>query len=117
MFFGSPEERWHVNRRLGVELVIPMYFMFWRSLHSSFGQLRAIDNLAYNERTITYFKCNKILKLSDPNKLQVMNYIFQLLQFNIDNEIEPNLLVNHQIHNNNTRSNNKIDILRVKKQV
>ena len=40
--------------------------------------IRAINNLAYNEHTNSY-KCNKILKLSDQYKLQVANYIFQLL--------------------------------------
>ena len=44
---------------------------------------RAINNPAYND-----FKCNKILKLSDQYKLQVLNYIFQLLHSNIDEEIE-----------------------------
>ena len=38
--------------------------------------IRAINNLAYNEHTNAYFKCNKILKLSDQYKLQVSNYIF-----------------------------------------
>ena len=45
--------------------------------------IRAINNLAYNEDTNVYFKCNKILKLSDQYKLQVSNYIFQLLHSNI----------------------------------
>ena len=40
--------------------------------------IRAINNLAYNEHTNAYFKCNKILKLSDHYKLQVSNYLFQL---------------------------------------
>ena len=38
--------------------------------------IRAINNLACNENTKAYFKCNKILKLSDQYKLQVSNYIF-----------------------------------------
>ena len=38
--------------------------------------IRAINNLAYNEQTNAYFKCNKILKFSDQYKLQVSNYIF-----------------------------------------
>ena len=46
--------------------------------------IRAINNLAYNEHTNAYFKCNKILKHSDQYKLQVSNYIFQVLQSNID---------------------------------
>ena len=33
--------------------------------------IRAINNLAYNEHTNAYFKCNKILKLSDQYTLQV----------------------------------------------
>ena len=60
--------------------------------------LRAITNLAYNEDTNAYFKCNKILKLSDQYKLQVSNYIFELLHSNIDLEIESRLLVNNQIN-------------------
>ena len=40
--------------------------------------VRAINNLAYNEHTNAYFKCNKIRKLYDQYKLQVSNYIFQL---------------------------------------
>ena len=38
--------------------------------------IREINNLAYNEHTNAYFKCTKILKLSDSYKLQVSNYIF-----------------------------------------
>ena len=41
-------------------------------------EIRAINNLAYNEHTNAYFKCNKILKLSDQYKLQISNYIFKL---------------------------------------
>ena len=40
--------------------------------------IRVINNLAYNEHTKKYFKCNKILKLSDQYKLQVSNYVFQV---------------------------------------
>ena len=50
--------------------------------------IRAINNLAYNEHTNAYFKCNKILKLSDQYKLQVSNYVFQVLHSNIDEEIK-----------------------------
>ena len=48
-------------------------------LKSSKKAIPAINNLAYNEHTNAYFECNKILKLSDQYKLQVSNYIFQLL--------------------------------------
>ena len=68
----------------------------------------AINNLAYNEHTNEYFKYNKILKLSDQYNVQVLNYIFQLLHFNIDEEIDSNLLVNNLIHSHNTRWNNHI---------
>ena len=54
--------------------------------------IRAINNLTYNEHTNACFKCNKILKLSDQYKLQVSNYILQLLDLNIDEEIESSLL-------------------------
>ena len=47
-------------------------------------------------------KYNKILKLSDQYKLQVSNYIFQLLHSNIEQEIESSLLINDQIHSHNT---------------
>ena len=43
----------------------------------------------------------KILKLSDQYKLQVSNYVFQVLHSNIDEEIKSSLL-NH-IHSDNTR--------------
>ena len=73
----------------------------------------AINNLAYNEHTNAYFKCNKILKFSDEYKLQISNYIFQVLHSNIDEEIKLSLLINNKIHSHNTRTNNKISILRV----
>ena len=64
--------------------------------------IRAINNLAYNERNNAYFKCNKKFQLSDWNTLQVSDYIFRLLQSNIDEEIVSSLLVNNQIHSHNT---------------
>ena len=51
---------------------------------------------------------SKILKLSDQYKLQVSNYIFQLLHSNIDEEIESSLLINNQIHSHNARTNNQM---------
>ena len=87
-------------------------------LKSSFSRrkpytVRAINNRAYNEHTDAYFKCNKILKLSDQYKLQVSNYIFQVLHSNINEKIESSLLINNQIHSHNTRTNNQMSILRV----
>ena len=73
-------------------------------LKSSFSRreaIRAINNLAYNEHTNAYFKYYKIFKRSDQYKLQVLNYIFQLLHSNIDKEIKLTLLVNNQIHSHN----------------
>ena len=75
--------------------------------------IRAINNLADNEHTNTYFKCNTILKLSDQYKLQVSNYIFQLLHSNINEEIESSLLINYQIYCYNTRTKNQMSILLV----
>ena len=75
--------------------------------------IHAITNLAYNEHTNAYFKCNKILKLSDKYKLQVSNYVFQVLHSNIDEEIQSNLLINIQTHRYNTRTNKQMSILRV----
>ena len=46
-------------------------------------------------------------------KLQVSNYIFQLLHSNIDEEIESSLLISNQTHSHNTRTNNQMSILRV----
>ena len=57
--------------------------------------IRAINNLAYNDHTNAYFKCNKILKLSDQYKLQVSNYVFQVLHSNIDEEIKSSLLISY----------------------
>ena len=73
--------------------------------------IRAINNLAYNEHTNAYFKCSKIIKFSDQCKLQVSNYIFQLLHSNIDEETQSSLLINNQIHSHNTRTNNQMSIL------
>ena len=53
------------------------------------------------------------IKLSDQYKLQVSNYIFQVLHSDIDEEIESSLLINNQIHSHNTRTNNQMSILRV----
>ena len=57
----------------------------------------AMNNLAYNEHTNTYFKYDKTFKLAD--NLQISNYIFKLLHFIVHDEIDPNLLVNQQIYN------------------
>ena len=65
--------------------------------------MRAVNNLSYNEPANTYFKCNNILKLSAQYKLQVSNYILQVLHSNIDVEIESSLLINNQIHSPNTK--------------
>ena len=75
--------------------------------------IRAINNLAYNEHTNEHFKCNKILKLSDLYKLQVLNYTFQVLHSNIDEEIGSSLLINKQIHSHNRRTNNQMSVLHV----
>ena len=75
--------------------------------------IRAINNLAYNEHTNAYLKCNKILKFSDQYKLHVSNYVFQVLHSNIDEEIKSSLLINNQIHRHNTRTNNQMSILRL----
>ena len=75
--------------------------------------ISAINNLACNEQTNAYLKCNKILKLSDHYKLQVSNYVFQVLHSNIDAEIKSSLLINNQIQSHNTRTNNHMSILRM----
>ena len=75
--------------------------------------IRAINNIVYNEHTNTYFKCYKIIKLSDRYKLQVSNYVFHVLHSNIDEEIKLSLLINNQIHSLNTRTNNQMSILRL----
>ena len=50
--------------------------------------MRAINYLTFDEQINTYFKCNKVLQLSDQHNFQVSNYTFQLLHFNDDDEIE-----------------------------
>ena len=57
--------------------------------------IRAINNLAYNEHTNAFIKCNKMIKLSDQYKFQVSNYFFQVLHSNIDEEIKSSLLINN----------------------
>ena len=52
------------------------------------------------------------LKLSEQYKLQVSNYIFQVLHSNID-EIKSSLFINNQIYSHNTIINNQMSILRV----
>ena len=47
------------------------------------------------------------------SKLQVSNYVFQVLHSNIDEEIKSSLLINNQIHSHNTRTNNQMSILRL----
>ena len=86
--------------------IIPLKSSFFRRA------IRAINNLAYNEHTNAYFKCNKILKLSDQYKLQVSNYVFQVLHSNINEELKSSLLINNQIHSNQMRTNNQMSILR-----
>ena len=74
----------------------------------------AINNLACNEHTNAYFKCNKILKLSDQYKLQVSNYIFNYYtQILMKKLIKSSLLSNNQINSHNTRPNNEMSIFRV----
>ena len=71
----------------------------------------AINNLAYNEHTYAYLKCNKILKLTDQYKFPVSNYIFQLLHSNIDeenimsvvSEIDPEKFGTKQTHLNHCK--------------
>ena len=75
--------------------------------------IRVINNLAYNEHTNAYFKCSKILKLSDQYKLQVSNYIFQVLYYNINEKIESSLLINNQIHIAIIQGPTSLSILRV----
>ena len=92
-------------------------FYFWNWTESTLTKYsiyrRAINNLAYNEYTNAYFKCNKIPKLSYQYKLQVSNYVFQVLHSNIDQEIKSSLLINNQIHSHNTRTKNQMSILHV----
>ena len=80
-------------------------------VRSSEETIHAINNLAHNEHSNAYIKLNKIFKLSDQYKLQVSNYIIQLLQSNIKERVESSLLINNQIHSHNTRSNNQMSIL------
>ena len=100
---------YYMVQRLGMEPVkmIPLKLVLQKKA------IRAINNLAYNEHTNAYFKCNKMLKLSDQCKLQVSNYIFQVLHSNIEIEIESSLLINNQIHSHSTRTINQMSILRV----
>ena len=61
-----------------------------------------------NIPTHLFFHCNEIRELSDQYNLQVPNYIFQLLYFNIDEEIEAIVHVNNKIYSRITRSNDQM---------
>ena len=75
--------------------VIQLILLYCEALHGTYQNntskifvllgkaIRAINNLAYNEHTNAYFKYYIIFKLSDQYKLQVSNYILQLLHSNI----------------------------------
>ena len=75
--------------------------------------IRAINNLQYNDHTNNYFKSNNILKLEDHYKLQISNYIYQLLHLNIDENTSSNLIRNTQIHNHDTRGGESLNVARV----
>ena len=77
-------------------------------------EISAINNPACNEypmHTLTVTKSLNFLIIT--YKLQVSNYIFQLLHSNIDKEIESSLLINNLIHSRNKRTNIQMSILRV----
>ena len=94
-------------------LITSLFSIEQKVLQQSTVHRRANNNLAYNEHTNAYFKCNRILKLSDQYKLLVSNSVFQVLHSNIDEELKSSLLVNNQIHSHNTKTNNHMSILRL----
>ena len=70
-------------KRYILRIFIHIYHMAWNisKLYLKIFVLQkkaicAINNLACNEHTNAYFKCNKILQLSDQYKLQVSNHNF-----------------------------------------
>ena len=67
-----------------------------------------MNNLAFNEHSNAYFKCNKINNFLMSISFKFRTTFFQLLHCNIDEEIESRLVVHNQIHSINKRANNHI---------
>mgnify|MGYP001950330936 CR=1 FL=1 len=65
--------------------------------------IRAINNLDYNDHTIDYFRENRILKLEDQYRVQISNYIYKILNSDIDNEISTKIKSNIKTHSHDTR--------------
>lgn len=77
--------------------------------------IRAINNLEYNDHTTGYFHSNKILKLEDQYKSQISNYIYKILNSNIDNEICSQLKLNLRSHPHNTRCKEMLNVSQINK--
>ena len=65
--------------------------------------IRAINNLEYNDHTTEYFRENRILKLEDQYKFQISNYLYKILNSDVDNEISTKIKSNVRVHSHNTR--------------
>ena len=77
--------------------------------------IRAINNLEYNDHTTGYFHSNTILKLKDQYKSQISNYIYKILNSNIDNEICSQLKLNLRSHPHNTRCKEMLNVSQINK--
>ena len=75
--------------------------------------IRAINELDYNDHTNDYFKTNKILKLNDQYNFQIIKYIYQLFNTNIDEEMSAMLINSLQDHNYDTRNKRIINVTNV----
>jgi len=71
--------------------------------------IRVINNLPYNEHTSQYFKSNKILKLNDLYNYQILRFMFNITNNQIQNFSYINVR-QQEVHNHNTRTRNQLVI-------
>ena len=72
--------------------------------------IRIINNSDYSARTNPIFKKLFILKFQDIQKLQISQFMFSYRNNSLPNKFQGMFILNTQIHNYNTRTNNLIRI-------
>ena len=111
LYYSSILILWYIEAWHGYIKIIPLKSSFSR--RKPYLQLNLIQHTmdiptdTSNHLNVTKYS-NFLIGIS---QLQVSNYIFQLLHFNIDEEVESSLLIKNQIHSHNTRTNNQMSIL------
>ena len=68
--------------------------------------LRCVCNLKAKTSTPLYFKSTSILKLTDINQFQIMNFMFNYQKGNLPDIFQSFFKYNHEIHSYSTRQSN-----------